>query len=64
MFGAGAGIFDFLACHSFWQFSGRSSARNSLRRHWAVALGATLGSFLLLTVNNAEVVHYSQYFIL
>lgn len=64
LFGAGAVIFGLLAFFTFWRASARSEARNSLRRHWAVVLAATLGSFLLLTVNNAEVVHYPQYFVL
>lgn len=58
------GCLGILACYTFWLFSVRSMARGSLRRHWGVALAATLGSFLLLTVNNAEVVHYPPYFIL
>ncbi len=64
LFGCAAGVLGILACYTFWQSSARSIARSSLRRHWGVALAATLGSFLLLTVNNAEVVHYPQYFIL
>jgi hypothetical protein len=64
LFGAAAFLMGLFAFFSFWRSSAASLARSSLRRHWLVALAATIVSFSLLTVNNAGTVHYAQYFLL
>jgi hypothetical protein len=64
LMGAGALLWGAALSGTFWFWSRASAARNPLRIAMASALLLTIASFFVLTVNNAEIVHYPQYAIL
>jgi hypothetical protein len=59
--GTAGAIMTLATVFLFWRWSGRSAAKAHLRVHMTIALLAALVSFALLTVNNAEIIHYPQY---
>lgn len=64
LMGIGASLLAIAITLCFWRWSALSVARQHLRFAMVTALVLTIASFFLLTVNNAEVVHYPQYAIL
>lgn len=64
LMGSAAVLMGLAVTWLFWRASALSAARYQLRVAMAIALSFTVASFSILTVNNAEIVHYPQYAIL